>query len=130
MKVVPYNMGACGMQQAMYAGEVNFNDANVATGIELCKLPANVIVTKAVCVVETAFNAATTNVLTVGTSASVDNLLGATDVTEGTPAAYQKDTWVELDAVASVKVKYTQSGTAATTGKAQVYLFVVRVPEE
>jgi hypothetical protein len=130
MKVVPYNMGACGMHQVLHAGVVNFNDADIASGIELCKLPANVIVTKAVCVVETAFNAATTNVLTVGTNASIDNILGANDVTEGTAGAYQKDAWVELDAATSVKVKYTQSGAAATAGKAQVYLFVVRVPEE
>lgn len=130
MKLVPYNMGACGMHQLMYAGEVNFDDEEVSTGIELCTLPANVIVTKAVCVVEKAFNAATTNVLTIGTDATIGNLLGADDITEATAAAYQNDAWLSLAKETAVKAKYTQTGEEATTGKAQVFLFVVRVPEE
>ena len=63
----------------------------VSKGVAMIELPENIIITKAVAVVNTAFNAATTNVLTVGTNDSADDLLGADDVTEGTVGAYQKN---------------------------------------
>ena len=79
MKVNPMDLGVCGVEQLLYAGKVNFNDTNVEEGIALVDLPKNVIVTRAVCVVGTAFNAATTNVLTVGTNSDVDDILAADD---------------------------------------------------
>ncbi len=126
----PYNNGACGIEQALYAGEVSFNTQGIATGVSLVDIPANCIITRAVCKVKTVFNAETTNVLTIGTDAGVNDLLGASDITEGTLGAYQKQTWLETGAAKkTVKAKYTQSGNVATTGKAEVYVFFMRLPE-
>lgn len=128
MKPNPWNLGACGVVQMVYAGSVAFDDEGIANGIKLCDLPAGIIVTKAVAVVKTAFNAGTTNVLTVGANDDVNDILGANDVTEGTAAEYSVNKFVQYDAEKSVKAKYTQTGTAATAGAADIYLFVVRIP--
>ena len=68
MKPNPWNLGACGVEQMIYAGSVKYNDTGIDEGIVVCDLPDNIVVTKAVAVVTTAFNAGTTNVLTVGTN--------------------------------------------------------------
>lgn len=128
MKVVPNDLGVCGVEQLMYAGTVNFGDENVATGVKLCDVPANTVITKAVAVVKTAFNAGTTNVLTVGTNDDVNDLLGSSDITEGTKGAYSKLAFVECAAKTAVKAKFMQTGTDATAGAADVYLGVVRIP--
>lgn len=125
-----FNAGACGIEQALYAGKIKFNTEGAATGVALVDVPANHVITKAVCVLKTAFNAVTTNVLTLGTDAGATNLLGASDVTEATPGAYQKQAWLETGAAKkTVSVKYEQTGTAATTGEAEFYVFVMRLPE-
>lgn len=129
MKPNPMDLGVCGVEQLVYAGKVNFDDTKVDEGISLCELPANIIVTKAVAVVGTAFNAGTTNVLTVGTNSDVDDILGSGDITEGTAGAYTANKFVKYDSKKTVKAKYTQTGTDATTGDAEIYLFVVRIPE-
>lgn len=129
MKVKPNDLGICGIEQLMYAGSVAFNTTGISSGVELCEVPKNTIITRAVAVVGTAFNAATTNVLTVGCNDDVDDLLGSSDVTEGTKGAYSKLTFKELSAKTKVKAKYTQTGTAATAGAADIYLFVVRIPD-
>lgn len=129
MKVVPMDMGVCGVEQLMYAGNVAFDTEGIDAGVELCKIPAHTIITKAVAVVKTAFDAGTTNVLTVGANSGVDDLLGSGDITEGTKGAYSKNAFVQCDAKTAVKAKFTQTGTAATAGEAEIYLFVVRIPE-
>lgn len=129
MKPNPWNLGACGVEQMIFAGSVNFDDEDIDKGIKVCDLPDNIIVTKAVAVVTEAFNAATTNVLTVGTNDDADNLLGSGDITEGTAAAYAGgNKFVQLGTGGKVNAKYTQTGTAATAGAADIYLFVVRIP--
>ncbi|TCX51933.1 MULTISPECIES: hypothetical protein [unclassified Dehalobacter] len=125
-----FNDGACGIEQAVFAGAIKFNTANVATGVALVDVPANHIITKVVCKVTAAFDAGTTNVLTVGTDAELDDLLDASAVTEGTVGAYQANTWLETGAAKkTVKAKYTQTGTAAAAGAAEVYVFAMRLPE-
>ena len=125
-----YNEGACGIEQGLYAGKVAFDTADIATGVSLIEVPANCIITKAVCKVKTAFNAAATNVLTLGTDAGITELLAAEDITEGATGAYQKPAWIETGSTKkTVKAKYTESGTAATAGEAEFYIFVMRLPE-
>lgn len=104
---------------------VNFNDAAIATGVIMGTLPAGAQVVDAVTRVNTAFNAVTTNVLTAGTnSTAFDNIIGAGDVTEGTPGAYRAAIATAGAGVYAVDtdvyVKYTQTGTAATTGQADI----------
>lgn len=124
------DLGVCGVEQLLYAGKVTFDTENVENGVEIIDLPKNIIITKAVAVVRKAFNAGTTNVLTVGVNSSTDNLLGTGDITEGTPAAYHKNLFVICNgSKVKIKAKYTQTGTAATSGEADIYLGVVRTPE-
>ncbi|OUQ68246.1 hypothetical protein B5E53_07190 [Eubacterium sp. An11] len=130
MNLKPMDLGVCGVEQLLHAGKVSFDTKDIANGVELIELPANMIITKAVAVVGKAFNAATTNVLTVGTNDSVDDLLGADDVTEGTAGTYMKNIFeIRKGAPIKVKAKYTSTGTAATAGEANIYLGVVRIPE-
>lgn len=106
---------------------VNFNDTGIASAFVVAKVPANSIIIGGNCVVRTAFNAGTTNVLTFGTSATATELWGAGDITEGTPGPYVLPAAsVQLvTSDTSIYAKYTQTGTAATTGKATVSLLFV-----
>lgn len=110
--------------------EVNFDTTAVATGAELCKVLASVakpVLLEITAQVVTAFNAATTNVLTLGDSADsgIDNYLAAADITEGTPGFYPAGgvVRVRLEADSTIMAKYAQTGTAATTGKVR---FIIR----
>lgn len=103
---------------------VNFNDPLVSAPRDPrgC-LPTNAFLTSVQTEVVTAFNAATTNVLTVGTTtANANEIVSAADVTEGTPGIYASTGGIGRSLTASgptnVYAKYTQTGTAATTGKA------------
>lgn len=105
--------------------EVNYNDPGIAAGVVIGRLPAGAQVTQALARVRTTFNAGTTNVLTVGTNpANYDNILGTADVAEGAvgnnaaPLANLQEALAEAD----VFVKYTQTGTAATQGKAVIHI--------
>ena len=105
--------------------EVNYNDPGIAAGVVIGRLPAGAQVTQALARVRTTFNAGTTNVLTIGTNAnSYDNIFAAADIAEGSagnnaaPLANLQDVVSEAD----VFVKYTQSGTAATQGKAIIHI--------
>ncbi len=128
MNVKANDLGVCGIEQLFYAGKVAFDDTDVDDGIVLCKIPENVIITRAVAIVKTAFNAGTTNVLVIGTEDDDDAIMAAADITEGTAGTYSKQTFLEMGKGDDVYVKYTQTGTAATAGAAEVYLFAVGVP--
>ena|SRR5688572_8603824 len=105
--------------------DVNYNDPGIASGVVIGRLPAGAQVTQALARVRTTFNAGTTNVLTVGTNpANYDNILGTADVVEGAmgnnvaPLANLQEVLAEVD----VFVRYTQTGTAATQGKAVIHI--------
>jgi len=128
MKLQANDLGVCGVAQAFCAGTVKYNTSGVADGVKICDIPKGLIVVKAVAKVKTAFNAATTNVLTVGFKTNKNELLGTNDITEGTAGTYTKDMWVEAGENDAVYAKYTQTGTAATAGEAEIYLMVVPAP--
>lgn len=129
MKPMANDFGMGGIEQMFFAGSVAFDDEGIGTGLELFKAPNKMVITKAVAVVTTAFNAGTTNVLTLGANDDADDLLGSSDVTEGTKGAYSKNTFVEVAKGAKIKAKFTETGTAATAGAADIYLFFVTVAE-
>ncbi len=129
MKVTANDFGICGVEQLFYAGSVNFDDTDVDKGILLKKFPNKAIITRAVAVVGAAFDAGTTNVLTVGTNDDMDNVLGSSDITEGTAGTYSAQKFVEVEAGAKLNAKYTQTGTAATAGAADIYVFFVSIPD-
>lgn len=125
-----YDLGKCGIEQVLCAGKVSFDTKDVDKGVAMIELPENIIITKVVAVVNTAFNAGTANVLTVGTNGSADNLLGTNDVTKGAAGAYQKNLFKIIKGEKpKIKAKFTSAGTAATAGEAEIYLNVVRIPE-
>lgn len=103
---------------------VNFNTTGVASAILVDTIRATTdkpVQVEVSAQVVTAFNAVTTNVLTAGTSATATEWLGAADITEGTPGYYPASNAVNkfrLTADTPIYVKYTQTGTAATTGAA------------
>ena len=67
-----------------------------------------------------AFNAGTTNVVTVGHSATTDAYADASLVTEATPAAYVTYKQTPLTAETTVCAYYSCTGGTPTTGSANV----------
>jgi hypothetical protein len=112
-----------GHESQLYS-DVNFNTPNVGTGFLIGKIPAFSVVKNVVISVETTFNAATTNVFTVGTSTTATEWVDNTFVSSGAVVdTYQSDAGYGLTTSdLSVYAKYTQSGTAATQGKAHVWV--------
>lgn len=81
--------------------------------------------------VVTAFNAATTNVITVGDGTTADKYLAAADITEATPGVYPtggKGPFVAETQARTLTVTYAQTGTAATTGAGRVYALITDAP--
>jgi hypothetical protein len=111
--------------------QVTYSDAGIAGGSTVkfaSALPANAFITNAFVDVKTVFNAGSTNVLTVGTNASTTNdIVAAGDVNEASAQVFAVtgvgvlDTSTPLD----VYVKYTQTGTAAGTGAADIVVAYV-----
>jgi hypothetical protein len=116
-------------QQVHYLRKtVNFNDANVATGVKVGTLPAGTAILDAVVHVQVGFNAGTTNVLEFGVTGAAFNDIsgsGSSDITEATPGVYRvlPTNFRRVDQIAAetdVFAKYTQTGGAATAGKATI----------
>ena len=108
---------------------VNYNDTNISTGIPFAAyLPAGAQILFATVNVLTAFNAATTNVLTVGQNAtSYNDIVNAGDVNEGATGSTMALRGADLNITTDVQVfyKYTQTGTAATAGQAVIVIAYV-----
>lgn len=104
---------------------VNFNDANIATGFQIGTLPQNAVIQDVDVDIATAFNAATTNVLIVGTTLGGSELVAAGDVNEGAtgntgPITRGRGRALTSAGDVGVYVKYSQTGTAATAGLATI----------
>lgn len=106
---------------------VAYNTAGVTGGLQVGTLPAGAVLDKTIVAVTTAFNAGTTNTLSVGTTATGTQLISAT---AGGSVA-RVDTVVPvaqmgpLAADTPIYVSYGTSGTAATTGVATVVVTYV-----
>lgn len=111
-------------QQVHYLRKVvNFNDTGISSGVRMGTLPSGAKILFTTVHVETVFNAATTNVLTVGqNSSSYNDMVAAGDVNEAsaTGTMVLRGADLTLSSDTDVFAKYTQSGTAATTGKAVI----------
>jgi hypothetical protein len=103
---------------------VLYNTAGIATGVPMAaELPAGANIMFTQVKIKTAFNAGTTNVLTVGTNgSSYDNIVSAGDVDESVAEATMVATGADVTFAANVRpyIKYTQSGTAASAGEAEI----------
>jgi hypothetical protein len=113
--------------------KVNFNDAGIASGVGKQWLPAGAILIGADVLIAAPFNAATTNVLTVGTEAGTfANIVGATAVNEAATGLTQNippsgAALGPLATDAQVFAMFTQTGAAATTGSA--YVVIKYIPD-
>jgi hypothetical protein len=101
------------------------DDVASGTPVKIGTVPANALVLGTTVSVQTVFNAASTNVLIVGTATDDDALVAAGGVDE-TAVAVTRVAPATLGGLLSasadtpIYVEYTQSGTAATTGAATV----------
>jgi len=106
---------------------VNYNDTNIATAdkVKVGTLPAGAFIVKALVRVDTVFNAASTNVLVVGTSGGSDaDIVASGDVNEASAQTFVCTTGngLSLTSDTDIFAKYTQTGTPATTGKATIVI--------
>lgn len=112
-------------QTSYYRATINFSDAGIATGIQFGTLPQGSSIVDVQVEIVTAFNAVTTNVLTIGTTlASANEIVAAADINELATGVTKvvRGLGQSLTATADTGLwaKYTQTGTAATTGQAIV----------
>lgn len=122
-----------------YRITVNFNDQNIGSGQQFGQLPPNSYIYAIDAYVNTAFNAATTNVITIGTTkANANEIVGSgisgaplatgvlhlTSATGLGTAVTMGGTWLNLNM--PLFVKYAQTGTAATTG--QIVIVIAYMP--
>lgn len=104
---------------------VNFNDAGIAAGVKKQTLPKGAVLIGTDVLVTQAFNAVTTNVVAVGSTAGGSDIVAAADFVETALGLTQniKPTGamaVPLAADTPVFPSFTQTGGAATAGSAVV----------
>lgn len=114
-------------QITYYRITVNYNDPRISTAQKFGKLKKDAFITNVACHVLTAFNAGTTNVFTVGTSTTANEIINAGSSNQSideTSATYQNVSssgglgeGVTSAADVDLYARYTQTGTAATAGK-------------
>lgn len=114
-------------QLRLVAGDVVFGSSTV----DLDTLAVGDVVVRCWAEVTTAFNAGTTNVLTLGNGVTANKFLAAADVAEGTPGvspAGGVGPFTAETVAGTLRATFTQTGTAATTGAAKVYGLVASIP--
>lgn len=112
-------------QQTHYIRKrVNWNDAGIAAGVLAGTLPAGALLTLAAARVNTAFNAGTTNVLQMGTTATGGEILANAVVLAGAAGFKSATSGTAFSATfatdTDIYVSYAQTGTAATAGQADM----------
>lgn len=117
-----------GSASIVHSYPVAFNTTGIASGVKVDTIKASTYAPVQIEVsaqVITAFNAVSTNVLTVGYDTTANQWLASGDITEGTPGYYPANNAVtkfRLTADTDIYIKYTQTGTAATTGAAVIFV--------
>lgn len=105
---------------------VNWNDTGIASGVKIGTLPAGAAIEFVHIKITTAFNAATTNVLAVGTTATGAEVIAGTDAVAGTLGSKVPNVagmaLGNLAADTPIYASYTQTGTAATAGVATIVI--------
>jgi hypothetical protein len=125
----PYHANSAGAPSVAEA-EIIFSDA--AARVLIASLPAGAVILNSWVEVLEAFNAGTSNLVTLGYGAigagTADDFVAT--VTEGTPGVYGQATpglpFAALAAATDVYLYYTPGATGATTGKARGFVEYVR----
>jgi len=117
-----------GSQNVHFIGkDIVYNTVGIGTSdtVKVGRIPAGSFLVQALVRITTAFNAATTNVLTVGTSSGSDaDIVGASELNEAATGVTVVLTGAQLTFASDtdIYVKYTQTGTAATAGAATIII--------
>ena len=110
--------------------KVNYNDAASGVAVNKQFLPAGALIVGTDVIVSTAFNAATTNTLSVGTVGdSTTNVVNAQSVTAGGFTSDIVPTGAALGPLSAdkqIQVTYSQTGAVATAGAAYVVIKFVQ----
>ena len=125
----PYHAGAAG---ATSVAEAEITKSDAAARQLVCTVPAGAVILRAWVEVLEAFNAGTSNLVTVGTGAiaagTADDYVDT--VTEATPGVYpglSAGPTAALAADTDVYVYYTPGAAGATTGKARAFIEFARL---
>ncbi len=123
----PYHAGAAGATSVAEA-EITFSAA--AARQLICSLPALSVVLRAWVEVLTAFNAGSSNLLTVGwgaiAAATADDYVATVDESQASLSTVGGPFAAET-AAKDIYVYYTPGNTAASTGKAHAYIEYARL---
>lgn len=117
-----------GTQNVHFIGkDVTYATVGIGTTdtVKVGTVPAGSMLMPAQVRITTAFNAASTNVLIVGTSSGSDaDIVGASEVQEGSTGVTIVATGCALtfSSDTAIYVKYSQTGTAATAGAATIII--------
>lgn len=101
-------------------GEIQFNTPGAATGAVIGTVPAGSMIIAVVVNIREAFDAGTTNVLTVGHPGAAAAFATVTDPESAGGEFIADEAGTRLAAETDVTVTYTQTGTPATEGDAAV----------
>jgi hypothetical protein len=129
LRTRPYNEGNAGAPSIAEA-EIDFSAA--AARQLICTVPEGAVILRSWVEVLEAFNAGTSNLITVGTGAiaagTADDIVP--NVTEGTPGVYTGNgPMAALTADADVYVYYTPGDDQASTGIARAFIEYVRTAD-
>lgn len=111
---------------------VTFDQSGVTAGVPVGALEAGTVPLRAYAVIETAFNAGTTNVLVLGSAADDDGLVTSANAAAnavGLKAGTGALLGAPLAADTVFFAKYAQTGTAASAGKATFVVEFVNARE-
>jgi hypothetical protein len=111
-----------------YRLTINFNDPNIGSGQQFGALPANAYIYAIDAYVQFAFNAGSTNTITLGTTKASANEIVASGITAATPGVYHLTSAAGLGlavtsgSAVNLWAKYAQSGSAAFTGSVTIVI--------
>jgi len=117
-----------GSQNVHFIGkDITYATVGIGTAdtVKVGRIPAGSLLLAAYVRVTTAFNAATTNVLTVGQNATANtDIVAAGELNEGATGTTVVLTGAALTFAndTDIYVRYTQTGTAATAGAASIVI--------
>ena len=111
---------------------LNYNTYGASSGVKVGILPANSIILAWHVRVLTAFNAGTTNPITIGTTATGAQVMAAASITGYNTSAntvgyyvgypVTSTGWAQFSSDQTIYTSYIPTGTAATAGKAVIVI--------
>ena len=107
------------------AFQLAYNTTGASSGVQIGTIPANAVILRWVARVTTAFNAGTTNPITVGITATGAEIAASASITSGTAGNYTgapaaSGGWAKMSADQAVYCSYIPTGTAASAGAAVI----------